>query len=352
MARYEQKGLPWSNGIGSSVKDCITSSEVIHKANLDYTVDKCELFGKMPIDLRNNNFVNDDSNIFVRENNVFAPCDNVYATYRTDYKIPLGVVKSKYTVVQNIDAFRFFDEAIGKDKAKWEYAGMQGVGNKIFVTAKLPKEIKVGKDLVDTYLVFTNSHDGTSSINIMLTPVRVFCTNCLNSAKEQKQAYINIRHTKSVTSNLNMGAQIFKASIELAENSEQLYNYINNIKLNDNEVKQFIAKAILNETEYNAVMNYDNINGFNKLINLNYLTLEASKVSMRKANQIVDIFRYYNEGIGQKEIAGNAWGAYNAITGYYSNVVNMSGEIRMNNLLYGTGSKICNNSFKNALEWA
>ena len=38
----------------------------------------------------------------------------------TDYNIPLGVVKSKYTIVQNNDAFNFFDDAIGKNSAIWQ----------------------------------------------------------------------------------------------------------------------------------------------------------------------------------------------------------------------------------------
>lgn len=35
---------------------------------------------------------------------IYRKCDNAFATYRTDYNIPLGVVKSKYTIVQNNDA--------------------------------------------------------------------------------------------------------------------------------------------------------------------------------------------------------------------------------------------------------
>ena len=29
------------------------------------------------------------------------------------------------------------------------------------------------------------------------------------------------------------------------------------------------------------------------------------------------MFEYYMDGIGQKDIAGTAWGAYNAVTGFY-----------------------------------
>lgn len=46
----------------------------------------------------------------------YAPIDNTYGIYRTDKNIPLGIVKGRYTTVQNIDAFKFFDKAIGKIK--------------------------------------------------------------------------------------------------------------------------------------------------------------------------------------------------------------------------------------------
>jgi hypothetical protein len=47
------------------------------------------------------------------------------------------------------------------------------------------------------------------------------------------------------------------------------------------------------------------------------------------------MFDYYKNGIAQEDIVGTAWGAYNAITGYYSNVKEQEGEKRMNNLIFG-----------------
>lgn len=55
------------------------------------------------------------------------------------------------------------------------------------------------------------------------------------------------------------------------------------------------------------------------------------------------------DGIGQKEIAGTAWGAYNAVTGFYSNVANLSGEKRMDSLLYGSANRVMNKALNLAL---
>ena len=48
---------------------------------------------------------------------------------------------------------------------------------------------------------------------------------------------------------------------------------------------------------------------------------------------------YYDRGFGQKEIKGTGWGVYNAISGYYSNIDNSTGEKRMDTLLYGDRSR-------------
>ena len=56
---------------------------------------------------------------------------------------------------------------------------------------------------------------------------------------------------------------------------------------------------------------------------------------MKKANTLHEMTNYYFNGIGQKEIVGTAWGVYNAVTGFYSNVDNNEGIKRMDTLLFG-----------------
>jgi hypothetical protein len=49
--------------------------------------------------------------------------------------------------------------------------------------AKLPESIVLpGEDKLDTYLLFSNSHDGSLPIDIRLTTVRVVCNNTLSIA--------------------------------------------------------------------------------------------------------------------------------------------------------------------------
>lgn len=61
---------------------------------------------------------------------------------------------------------------------------------------------------------------------------------------------------------------------------------------------------------------------------------------------------YYNDGIGQKDICGTAWGAYNAVTGFYCNVANLEGEKRMNSLVWGSANNNMNKALNAVVAYA
>jgi hypothetical protein len=53
----------------------------------------------------------------------------------------LGVVGKDYEVVQNKDAFTFFDAIVSGEGIIYETAGALGKAERIFITAKLPSYI-------------------------------------------------------------------------------------------------------------------------------------------------------------------------------------------------------------------
>lgn len=344
MSKYRVNGLPWGSGIGKDVSNCKTSREVMEEAGLDFFVDKCNLVAEMPFSITGNNEVNEVAGDFVHDGRIYRDCPNAYGTYRTDTNVPLGLVKVKYEVVQNIEAFKFFDDAISEG-VRWDRAGCFGYGHKIFVSAKLPVETIVGNDKIDNYLVFSNSHDGSSAVNILFSPIRVICTNMLNSALNSSNSYIRLRHTKSVKNKISSGKEILKIAIDHAKSAEQLYQSLTTIKMTDEQVLNYIASLTLTPEELEAVKNYNPKYGIAKLFAKDYAIMEETKISMRKANILSNMFDYYLDGIGQQHIAGTAWGAYNAVTGFYSNVANLEGEKRVNSLLWGNA----NNNMQKAL---
>lgn len=348
MSKYNVNGLPWGSGLGTDVSDCKTAKEVMEKSNLLWNVKKCPIMAKMPFEFGANNETKGQD--FFRNGDIYREVGNAYATFRTDVNQPLGIVKRQYEIIQNSDAFNFFDEVVGENGAVWDKAGCFGYGHKIFVSAKLSVKSDVNGDPVDNYLVFSNNHDGGGSVNILFTPIRVICTNMLNGALMKNDCFIRIKHTKSAKERLELGKKIFRISCERAAYSQELYRRMSEIKMNDRDVMKYIAEISLNEEEIANLNSFDPKNGYERLVNKDYRCLEVTGISTRKANIISNTFEYYNDGIGQKDIYGNGWGAYNAITGFYSNVANLEGEKRMESLVYGNANsnmiKAANNILK------
>src|SRR6476659_1783755 len=162
---FSVKEKAW-HGLGQIVSDHPSSREALQFAGLDFEVAKLPNLHRLP-----------DGKEVTSENSFF--------TYRTDNQEILGDrLGSDYEVVQNKDAFSFFDAIVGhKEGILYETAGALGKGERIFITAKLPDYIRVGHDdLIEKYLFLTTSHDGSGSITAAFTPIRVVCNNTLTVA--------------------------------------------------------------------------------------------------------------------------------------------------------------------------
>ena len=330
---YKVKGPVWRNGLAVNVEDSKTSKDVMSKASLDWTVSKCELFAQMPLHVN----AIDNNGGFVHDYNNYAPCPNAFATYRTDRNIPLGIVKERYTPVQNVDAFSFFDDAIGKNKAIWQTAGYFGNGERVYVCAKLPNTILINGDPVENYLVFSNSHDGSSGVKILLTPMRVICSNMLSAAIKSSTNYVSFRHTKSVHKNIDIAKEILGICEQKIYFVEKQYKRMANTIVKDKEAFNLFGNVILTEDEQLRIEQTGHT--VEQIINRDWRAIEDSEISMKKVNVLSSMTDYYFNGIGQKAVVGTAWGVYNAVTGYYSNVDNSEGNKRMDSILYGDKSR-------------
>ena len=149
---------------------------------------------------------------------------DTYATMRTDTDEVLGFVNESYEPIQNVDAFTFFDTLVAEDEAIYETAGVLGKGECIWILAKLPGYIKVhGNDIVNKYLLLTNSHDGSSHVRVKLTPIRVVCNNTLTAAL-QGAGEVQISHTSNAVRDLEQAAAMLGLSNSLYEQLDVMFN--------------------------------------------------------------------------------------------------------------------------------
>ena len=234
---FSVKEKAW-HGLGQIVQDYPTSAEALKFAGLDYTVAKRKLFT-----YDNNNEIADDD-IEMKTPEIEVP--NYFATIRTDNETILGVVGKDYQVVQNVDAFSFFDAIVGGDGIQYETAGALNKGEKCFITAKLPDYIKVGKeDLIEQYLFLTTSHDGSGSITAAFTPVRVCCQNTLNAALRYQSNAIKIRHTTNAKERLEDAHKLMGITNQLSNELEGIFNQWAKVRITDPEVKKLIQMALV-----------------------------------------------------------------------------------------------------------
>ncbi len=77
------------------------------------------------------------------------------ANVRTTDRRCMGIVSSRYKVVQNEEAFAFTDGLIGGG-VRYETAGSLCGGRKAFLLVRLP-ETKICGDATEPYLCFTNT---------------------------------------------------------------------------------------------------------------------------------------------------------------------------------------------------
>lgn len=108
----------------------------------------------------------------------------------------LGVVGDRYRPIQNEAHIELLDTLVDESGAHFDTAGAIRGGRQTFVSMRLPEHIKIGGiDEVDMNLVAINSHDGTSALMFLVSPVRVVCQNTLDLARRSARASFSIRHT-------------------------------------------------------------------------------------------------------------------------------------------------------------
>ncbi|HEV8003906.1 MAG TPA: DUF932 domain-containing protein [Planctomycetaceae bacterium] len=139
---------PW-HGLGTRLDNPATAEEAIDAADLNYDV---ALTPMTTIDGQ--------------------PIPDRRAVVRSDSSSVLGVVGKSYQPVQNRQCFGFLDAVVGDGRLRYHTAGALGQGERVWMLAKLPDEIRVkdSDDVTEQFLLLSNSHDGSSSLRVFFHP--------------------------------------------------------------------------------------------------------------------------------------------------------------------------------------
>ena len=187
--------MPWHR-LGTMVVAAVNSSEALALAGLGWKVLKVpaerEFNGKRVI--------SSDTFLLVRD----------------DTGAELGSVGKQYKPIQNQEGFEVLDTVLKDYGARYETAGSIYGGRKVWMQARLPKELEIVRgDKVGGFATFMASHDGTGAAWAYTTTLREVCANTHRvSFSESKAKGVAIRHTGDVKSKLNDVRRAFGMAVK------------------------------------------------------------------------------------------------------------------------------------------
>ncbi len=293
---YREAG--W-HGLGQVVEEELTAQSAIEKAMLDWTVELHPL-----------------QSVVVTDTGVeIVDVKDKFATIRKhplkETRDALGVVGTRYTPIQNKEVFNFLD-ALVDSGSSYETAGSIDGGKKIFITMRMPNGILVGgKDKSDMYIFATTSHDGSFSMNVSLTAVRVVCQNTWRMARRASQYKHTIRHTANSNKSIAQARDVMQLSFEYGGFLQEQADKLIKTTVTNSDVDDFLSKLFPVPADIAAAMGKRPLEK-NELKVINMLD-----------NKKDTIKNLYHNSPGQQMLDTNAWRLFNSVTeyaDYYSNV--------------------------------
>lgn len=218
----DSRNVPW-HGLGTPCDHAMSSEEALEMAGLNWTVRPEPVYA----------------------NGLVLP--GYKANIRDTDGAFLGMVGDRYQIVQNKDAFDFTDALIGEG-CTYETAGSLEGGKRVFLLARMPKELILGDEVVP-YLAFTNGFNGYYSIKACCTPIRVVCSNTLNLALSKAKRTWSTKHVGNLQSKLEEARETLNLAKAYMTNLAETADILANTKVSEEEVRDVLNEIYPTKTE-------------------------------------------------------------------------------------------------------
>ncbi len=245
----------------------------------------------------------------------------------------LHVCRNSYTPLTNAQTFDFFAPFFQDQDVAVEATCCLNGGKLITVLVRVLVEGDVVPgDTVYPYILLFNSHDGSTSVGVKMTMVRVVCRNTFEAAFFDSKAKrelglgmygndreIRMRHTANIQKQL-----------------EQVRNSIN--------LSKRVFDLSMLEYQHMAAKQFNTALFRTYLENLFEKELQASSEpkQLEDLRAFEPILENYEGGIGVDipGVAGTAWAAYQAVSEYVSHQRIKSEDNRLKSLHFGSSRRI------------
>ena len=324
MSHEFESGLFTNNkkawhGLGNVVEEKIYSTtEAIKLAGLDWSVVKEPVYIFNP----------DGTKTLV---------ENVNAVVRDSDRTILGSVSDRYELLQNKDAFSFFEPFLHEKDVYISSAISLFNGRKIVICAQIEDNTReiVKNDPIRGHLILATSHDGSLGTIVKFTDVRVVCNNTLRAALSSKGEFRSVKHSKKQKEKLvdiQTSINLYKADFEENVN---LYKQMANRQMGVNDFRDYLEKVFASELKAAAKR----------------AEVEEEKFRLenyRPTAKILDNYKFTPD-LQLEGIAGTSWAGFNAITEYVSHQKGNDSEKRFNSVIFGTDAELLNRAKQFAL---
>ncbi len=244
----------------------------------------------------------------------------------------VGVVHPGFRPLQNREGGELFDRLFDPGTRKYHTGGYLRNGEVVWLLARLPEDIQVGgDDVVEPYLLFSNSHDGSQPIDIRLTTVRVVCRNTLSFALNGHSARAFRRRHRDAPEVVEHEAKAFLqlTTAQLRE-QEKRFRALAARRCEDGAFARFLAQLLPDPPSPRV--------GDPKGQVVRAWETRCAKAAAARA--AVTCIR--GEGIPARGIPADAstwWGAANAVTGWVDHLQPIRGD-RYAHALFGAGDRL------------
>ena len=218
----------------------------------------------------------------------------------------LSVVGTKYRTVQNEQVFGFGQSILDNSPdAVWETAGSIRQGRTIFGSLRMSGlDILInGVDAVNLYLIVASSHDGSTGVSAIVSPVRVVCQNTLAMAQRNATSQFKARHTASIDGRIEDAQVALGITYKFVEEFEATATVLSDRKVDLDQLEQIVETVWAKDPKW-ATLGED----------------ERRTGLTRWENRLETIGSIYvgkgERGDTMSTITGTGWGALNAITEY------------------------------------
>lgn len=300
--------VPW-HGLGKQVPHDLSPEQMLKAAGLDWTVSKHRAYAEVNGQRRYSG-----QDLLVRDSDS-----------RT-----LSVVTDDWVPMQNVDAFKFFQEYCEAGDMQMHTAGSLRDGQIVWALAKINESFELfDGDVVDSYMLLTNPHKFGQCIDVRFTPIRVVCNNTLTLSLNQKtDRFVKKNHRREfnaadVKQDLGIATEKLSKYKEMAE-------FLGSKRWTNESLKQYFSDVF-------PVLAYDKEKGPQRK--------ELSK-SATRALEVIDTQP------GAKFAEGSWWSAFNAVTYLVDHEIGKTRDNRLTSAWFGPNKTLKTSALEKAVDYA